>query len=99
MLTYTYSDLEIVEHASETPYFGDYEISGLVKNTGDGDAESVQVTITLYHVDGDVVEVEYAFVEADVLEPGATSSFETTIFGTAAPMDSYGLLVQGTEAD
>jgi hypothetical protein len=99
MLKYTYSDLEIVEHASDIPDFGDYQITGQVRNTGDKDAQFVQVTITLYGADGSVVSVDYTFLEGDVLESGDTAPFEILIFGTAGPADSYRLQVQGTEAD
>ncbi|HUW08688.1 MAG TPA: FxLYD domain-containing protein [Anaerolineae bacterium] len=99
MLRYTYSDLEIVEHSSQVPDFGDYKITGLVQNTGDKVARFVQVTATLYDSEGTVVAVDYTFVEADLLEPGDTSAFAVTLVGTSGPADSYRVQVQGTEAD
>ena len=98
MLRYTYGELEIAEHRGQVPDFGDYEISGLVRNVGDKDAKFVQVTATLYDGEGTVVGVDYTFVEADVMQAGGLSAFEITVFGVAAPVDSYRLLVEGTEA-
>jgi len=99
MLRYTYRDLEIVEHTSEAPDFGDYKITGLVRNTGDKIARFVQVSATLYDTEGAVVGVDHTFVEADLLEPGDTSAFEVLILSTSGSADAYSLLVQGTEAD
>ena len=99
MLRYTYRDLEIVDHTSEVPDFGDYKISGLVKNTGGKVARFVLATATLYDPEGTVVAVDYTFVEADLLDPGATSSFEMTILSSSGPADSYRLQAQGAEAD
>jgi hypothetical protein len=99
MLVYTYTDLEIVKHSGQVPDHGNYQISGLVRNMGDKDAQFVQVTATLYDDEGTVVAMGYTYAEADVLQAGATSSFAMTFYDWAAPADSYRLLVQGTEAD
>lgn len=99
MLDYTYADLVFSEHSSRAPDYGDLEILGVVENVGEFDATFVQVVATVYGAEGNVVAVDYTFVEADVLGAGESSPFTMTFVGMAGDPDRYVLLVQGAYSE
>ena len=67
-----------VEFADQASYEFTNRITGIVKNNTDKDYEYVQISFTLYDVDGNVVDT--AFTNVNNLKAGSTWKFEAMLF-------------------
>jgi len=86
---FTYSDLTPLELKFVRSATIGHSISGTVKNSGMRDARYVQVIVTLYGANGQVVGVGEDLASPDSLAPNETASFNVTIYHTAAEPVSY----------
>jgi hypothetical protein len=66
-----------------------YALNGMVKNIGERQARFVQVVVTLYDADGQVVGVDGTFARPSDLAPGESAPFKVSFYLTAAEPASY----------
>lgn len=58
-----------------------YRIIGQIRNDSANNLEFVKAVATAYDGSGRVVDCDFTYVNADVLAPGAASSFDLVMFG------------------
>jgi hypothetical protein len=92
----SYRDLEIIDSSGIPGDFPVYKVVGQVENVGDGDAEFVEITATLYDAEGAVVGVDSTYAEFDVLKVGQVSPFEIQVLNVAGEVDRYSLVAEGS---
>lgn len=91
------TDFEIVSSDGSTDDFYDYVIEGEIKNVGSIAADFVQIHAALFDAEGNILAGDFTFSEADVIEPGATSTFSINFLNTPAQgVADYQLWVQGS---
>jgi hypothetical protein len=59
------------------------DISGQVKNIGNGTAESIKTTFTFYDSNGNMVGTDYTYIDLDKLNPGQKAPFSLMLDKTA----------------
>ncbi len=91
------SEFEVTAvQASDAPAFGEYGLSGTLRNTG-ADARFVEVTGVLYDAAGKILAVESGTVVQDTLASGAQAPFTLTFFGKAeGEVARHEIIVEGT---
>ena len=55
--------------------FGYRDLIGQVKNIGNGSATSIEIGVTVYDKNGDVIGTDSGYAKADTLKPGQKSTF------------------------
>lgn len=98
----SYTDFEILSDNGFQNDFGDYEITGELRNSGSETANVIVVIAAFYDASGSLVGTEFGLTDLDLdpLEPGGMASFTVTLFSIFAMQDgpevaSYELWVQG----
>jgi LysM repeat protein len=90
-----YPDLEIVEaRATWLDEGASYQVSGEVHNTGGADAERVDLVVTLYNEEDQVIGARTVSIAAEVFLAGAMAPFEVTLT-PLGPVARYDIQVQG----
>ena len=73
-----------------------YEVVGQARNDSNVNAEFVRVIGTLYHTNGQILDCDYTYTNADVLAPAQVSTWKLTYFhAPAGTVGGYRLQVQG----
>ncbi len=90
-----YKQFELVEHNRQTAPADRLVVVGQVKNVGDCAAKYVEVIVTGYDAEGNVVVVDSTYTELDRLDLNATSPFEIDAFAPR-PVADYVIQVEGT---
>jgi hypothetical protein len=72
---------------------------GEVTNLGRQHAVFVKVVASFYNEHGTLVAVEWSYVWADVLAPGARSPFRIVLYGTPEDVDRWAVWAEGEESD
>jgi hypothetical protein len=91
-----YRDLEVVSADGKVPEFGAYEIVGEVVNTGDSDAEFVEVIAILYGADGKLLGTDSIYTTLYTVVAGGTSPFTILFLQIAeGTVDHFDLLIEG----
>ena len=92
-----YDGLDVISHdGSYDTFWGEYTVSGEVKNNGDQQTEYVTVLATFYDSSGKVIGVKDAFTEPSDIGVGQTATFEVTIYDDecdTASIESYSLII------
>ena len=84
-----YTDLSPSEMTfARDPSLG-YSLSGMIKNIGERQARFVQVVVTLYNADGQVVGVDGTFARPNGLAPNESAPFKVPFYLTAGEPTSY----------
>lgn len=95
-----YTSFEVISSQGSVPSFGAFEIVGEIRNTGDSDAEFVEIIAALYDADNHVIGVDFTFSEFDKVTAGGSSPFELLLFNKASgEVDHYELYVQGNRSE
>ena len=92
-----YQDLTITSQSGATDSYGDYYVSGTVKNTGTVSTNDTWVVATFYNSTGDVVSVGYSSIlTPKSIAPSGTADFViyTADFTSSGSISTYSLLVQ-----
>jgi hypothetical protein len=92
-----YQDLTITSQSDATDAYGDYYISGTVKNTGSESTNKTWVVATFYNSTGGVVSVGYSSVlTPNSIAPGGTADFTIypADYTSSGSIATYSLLVQ-----
>lgn len=95
----SYRDLEIVDSSGKAGEFAAYQIVGQIQNTGEQDAEFVEITVTLYDAGGNVVGVDSSYTEFDIVKVEQVSPFDIQVLSVAGDVDHYTLIAEGQPAD
>ncbi|KAA3645017.1 MAG: hypothetical protein DWQ07_16595 [Chloroflexi bacterium] len=95
---YYYTDFEVTSSELTLDEFDNNEIVGEVQNTGDATTNFVSIVAILYDAGGRIIGEGFTSTDVDILQPGDTSTFTVFIFGAGGEIDSYDLIVQGSEA-
>lgn len=90
-----YKQFELVEHNRQTAPADRLVVVGQVKNVGDCAAKYVEVIVTGYDAEGNVVVVDSTYTELDRLDLNGTSPFEIDAFAPR-PVADYVIQVEGT---
>ena len=97
-LDQAYDGLEIIAHSQRPSDEDEFVVAGRLENVGDETAEYIEVIVTGWDVEGDVVVAAYNYVDFDTLEPGDTAPFEITAYAPVE-VEEYVLQVEGRIAD
>jgi hypothetical protein len=92
-----YQGLEISSHESSTDAYGNYMVTGVVKNTGTQSTTQASVVATFYNSTGSVVAVGTSYLTPSSIAPGSTASFKiypNAYLAVAGQVSSYSLLIQ-----
>jgi hypothetical protein len=92
-----YQGLEISSHESSTDAYGNYMVTGVVKNTGTQSTTQASVVATFYNSTGSVVAVGISYLTPSSIAPGSTASFTVyplDYLAVAGRVSSYSLLIQ-----
>ena len=92
----SYTDFEVIDAVLEDDDFG-YQLVGEIKNVGAEEATFVAINAIFYNSAGDPISYDFTYIDADALEPGASSSFLLYVwdtFGDQIP-DHFTLFVDG----
>jgi hypothetical protein len=92
-----YQGLEISSHESSTDEYGNYMVTGVVKNTGTQSTSQATVVATFYNSTGSVVAVGISYLTPSSIAPGSTASFTiypNAYLAVAGEVSSYSLLIQ-----
>lgn len=81
------------------PTFDDwYNVVGQARNDSSVNAEFVKIIGTLYRNNGQVLDCDYTYTNADVLTPGQVSTWKLTfLYAPRGAVGSYRLQAQGRE--
>jgi hypothetical protein len=71
---------EILNHSSSFDTFGDFHVTGQVRNQYDQPYTYVEAFVTMYDAAGKVIGVGHSYVDPDTLEPDATGVFDVEIW-------------------
>ena len=71
-----YTEFQVLSSESEVTEWGQYVVSGEIKNTGSQDATSVSVYVTFYDSDDKVVEYDFSLPDPIDVAAGQTATFE-----------------------
>lgn len=91
-----YSDLQIQGESDHTDDYGYYYINGEVENTGSLTVDYVEVVVTLYDSNGNIIGTDFTYTDPDTLSGGEKAPFEFMIDHDELPgsISSYELQVQ-----
>lgn len=93
----SYQEFEVLQHNRLDSGDEELAVAGIVQNVGDTAAEWIEVILTAYGADGQVVGAGSSMIELDPLDPEDESPFEVTV-SLAAPAEEYRLQVEGSRA-
>jgi hypothetical protein len=86
-------DIVILSHSHYIA--GDrFFVRGEVQNTGDSPAKYVKLVVTVYDAARDVVDIDFADTELDVIPAGETSPFATAGIDYTPLFDHYEIQVE-----
>jgi hypothetical protein len=88
--------LEIVNHQASVTDAGAYRVEGEVRNPFDFSVKFVKVVATYYRADNQVIGVETALSDLDVLPPGETSPFALILADPPAGLSHYKLQTEAS---
>lgn len=94
-----YADLYTIDFEFPQSQWTAERLTGEVLNIGETAAEFVGITAIGYDANGEVVAVESTYTTLDVLQPGASSPFDTSFFGQDEAPASYLIFADGHRAD
>jgi hypothetical protein len=83
--------LEVLNHSASVPDTGWYHISGEVRNPHEFPVRFPEIVATYYNPSHQVVRVEMAFAELEVLQPGEVSRFEIVLVEPPDDLHHYAL--------
>ena len=93
-------NVEVVNFHSVTDEFGGLDFIGEVTNTGDEDAASIQVVLTLTDARGNVVGTGTSYLDAlSILPPGETIPFDIFVDNPPSTWTEESIQIQAGDAD
>ncbi len=95
--TRQYQDLTITSSSEATDSYGDYYLSGTVKNTGSESTNKTWVVATFYNSTGSVVSVGYSSIlTPNSIPPDGTADFTIypADYTSSSSIASYSLIIQ-----
>jgi hypothetical protein len=93
----SYQEFEVLKHNRLGSGDEELAVAGIVKNIGDKGADWIEVILTAYDADGQVVGAGSSMIELDSLDPDEESPFEVSV-SLGAPAEEYRLQVEGSPA-
>lgn len=75
----TLNQFEILSNSGSPGSYGNYEISGEVRNNGEVPASYTEISAAVFDAAGTLLGVGYGYADLDVIEPLGTSSFSLSI--------------------
>jgi hypothetical protein len=92
------ADVEVESFRSYTTPLDELVLVGEVTNVGRQHAVFVKVVASFYNEHGALLAVEWSYVWADVLAPGARSPFRIALYGTPEDVQRWAVWAEGEES-
>lgn len=70
----TSDDVELLEFEIIDGEYSERGV-GIIRNTGESNIELVQLTVTFYDADGQVIASDFGFASLEIIQPGETSPY------------------------
>ncbi len=96
---YYYYDFAVENDELTAGEFAEQGVAGELVNTGDSAAEFVRALVAFYDAEGTILYVNDAYIEEEVLAPGARASFLVDMMDAAGIAASYQVWVEGNKSD
>jgi hypothetical protein len=93
------AEIEMIDIDYYFDVFDDLVVVGEVINNDSQNASFISVFASFYDENDALVAVGWNFVWADILEPGAKSPFDISLFGTPEEIDHWTVWVEGDKTD
>lgn len=90
-----FSGLHIKSSSDSIDNLGFFKIVGEVENTSSSSAQFVQIIVTYYDAQNNVIGTDFTFTQVTIVQSGTTASFELSSYPRQLRPASYKLQVQG----
>jgi hypothetical protein len=87
----------VLTQVNSKDMFGSTQIVGQLRNDGDESYEFILVNVSLYDADGNLIDVANGSAQAQVLDPGETTTFQSMAMTELDEIASYSVQVEAMQ--